>query len=803
MLTDLISHERTPAHRDDSTMPFGPRRGGFINAADRVFEEGWPLDEATVEQCEAFDLVYRTLCAVMYNYVPVSGHPGGSISSGRFVARLLFDTMDYDLREPNRQDADIISYAAGHKALGLYAMWALRNEVARIAAPDLLPRDEKSQLRLEDLLGFRRNPTTATTLFKKFHAKPLDGHPTPATPFVRLSTGASGVGVPASFGLAWAAADLYGEDAPRVHIVEGEGGMTPGRVAEAFAAAATASLDNIVLHIDWNQASIDSNHVCRDGEAPGEYVQWTPAELAYLHDWNVIFVPDGFDWQQITTAQRLALDFDNGQPTAIVYRTVKGWQYGIEGRASHGAGHGLCSNGFFEAVAPLLPKDIVPLPCCEADKQRCRGGADAAIVEECYWQTLSIIRRSLEASRPMVEALARQLRAAQARLNVRERKPSENRPLIDLTYAIAGGAPDAPVPPELTLKPGTKTTLREQLGRVLNYYNVATDGAFIVAAADLLGSTSINKANEKFPGGFYNRRTNPGARELAVGGICEDAMMAMLSGISAFGAHIGAGSSYGAFSAPLGHIAARLHAIGNQARVATQGGEYRPFFLVCAHAGLKTGEDGPTHADPQSLQLLQDNFPIGTMITLTPWDPQEIWFLVSAALAKRPAIIAPFVTRPPELVLDRAALGLPPTSAAAQGVYRLRAARWLSQGTIVLQGTGVTNAFLTQTLPLLEREKLDLNVYVITSSELFDMLPAAMRKRIFPEAHQQEAMGITDFTLATMTRWVRSDYGRKHSLHPFRHGHFLGSGPGAMVMAEAGLDGPSQFEAIRAYVRNR
>jgi transketolase len=146
---------------------------------------------------------------------------------------------------------------------------------------------------------------------------------------------------------------------------------------------------------------------------------------------------------------------------------------------------------------------------------------------------------------------------------------------------------------------------------------------------------------------------------------------------------------------------------------------------------------------------------------------------------------------------------LPPASAAAQGVYRLRAARWLSQGTIVLQGTGVTNAFLNETLPLLECEKLDLNVYVITSSELFDMLPPAKRKQIFPEAHQQEAMGITDFTLATMTRWVRSDYGRKYTLHPFRHGHFLGSGPGAIVMAEAGLDGASQFEVIRAYVRNR
>ena len=68
-------------------------------------------------------------------------------------------------------DADIISYAAGHKALGLYAMWALRNEIARIAAPDLLPNDEKLQLRLEDLLGFRRNPSATTTLFKQFHCQ--------------------------------------------------------------------------------------------------------------------------------------------------------------------------------------------------------------------------------------------------------------------------------------------------------------------------------------------------------------------------------------------------------------------------------------------------------------------------------------------------------------------------------------------------------------------------------------------------------------------------------------------------------
>ena len=113
-------------------------------------------------------------------------------------SEILAGAMDYDLARPGREDADLISYSAGHKAMGLYAMWALRDEVARIANPALLPAAVGDRLRLEDLLGFRRNPITATPLFTKHGARALDGHPTPATPFLRLSTGASGVGVASS-----------------------------------------------------------------------------------------------------------------------------------------------------------------------------------------------------------------------------------------------------------------------------------------------------------------------------------------------------------------------------------------------------------------------------------------------------------------------------------------------------------------------------------------------------------------------------------------------------------------------------
>jgi transketolase len=778
---------------------FGPRRGIHADATTILKSEKPPLSTEEIGHFEVLDLIYRSLCVLLYNYVPMSGHPGGSISSGRFVAGLLFDALTYDLAQPDREDADIISYAAGHKAMGLYAMWAIRDEIARLGAPDLLPADVTFRLRLEDLLGFRRNPITRTPLFTRFGAKALDGHPTPQTPFIRLSTGASGVGVASSLGLAFGAKDHYGADSPRVHIVEGEGGLTPGRAYEALAAAGTACLGNAILHLDWNQASIDTNRVCREDGQPGEYVQWTPSELFHLHDWNVVFVPDGKDFQQIIAAQRYALAINNGQPTAVIYRTVKGWQYGIEGRAAHGAGHKLCSDGFCQALAGLTGKAGMMVPSCEAGKQRCIGPPEGpAIMEQCFWESLQIARTVIEASRPAVTALAARLVAARDRLNRLSRRPRPNAPAVNAVFALAAKGPSTPA--ELQLKPGTVTTLRAELGRALQHFNQVSGGSIFAAAADLLASTSVNVAGAGFGEGYWNAVKNPASRILSVGGICEDGMSGILSGLSTFGHHIGVGSSYGAFIAPLGHIAARLHAIGAQARHALTGEPYRTMIILCAHAGLKTGEDGPTHADPQALQLLQENFPRGTAITLTPWDPQENYPLLAAALAKRPAIIAPFVTRPNEKILDRPALGLAPAESAVNGVYLLRKPRGKGEGTIVLQESAATYAFLQDALPLIDKDGLDLWIYSVSSAELFDLLPATRQRQIFPEARALEAMGITGFTLPTMFRWVRSDLGRSLTLHPFRKGHFLGSGPGELVLAEAGLDGRSQYRAIKKYL---
>ena len=168
-------------------MPFmwNQKRAVYKNVTEVAQNPAYRMNLNEAAVLERLDVIYRTLCAILYNFVPSSGHPGGSISRGRFVSYLIYKNLAYNFSAPHEESADIISYAAGHKALGMYAMWALRNECVRIGAPELLPVREDQQLRLEDLLGFRHNVVQQTPLFTKFHSKPLVN-------FLKLIWGLSG-----------------------------------------------------------------------------------------------------------------------------------------------------------------------------------------------------------------------------------------------------------------------------------------------------------------------------------------------------------------------------------------------------------------------------------------------------------------------------------------------------------------------------------------------------------------------------------------------------------------------------------
>jgi transketolase len=773
------------------TLSFGKRRGEYFDVND-ILKNGSPLNNSELENFEKLDLIYRTLCAILYNFVPTSGHPGGSISSGRFVQSLVYKIVDLDIAKPFADDNDMIVYAAGHKALGLYAMWALRNEIVRAYKSGLLPKEDY-QMRLEDLLGFRKNPTNELPLFKKFNAKALDGHPTPATPFVRIATGASGVGVPSSFGLALGALDYFDGDAPKFQVVEGEGGMTPGRVAEALAAASALRLYNVCMHVDFNQASIDTNRVCRDGDIKGDYVQWNPVELCYLHDFNVIYVDDGKDFNKILAAQTFAMGLQNMMPTAIVYRTIKGWRYGIEGRSSHGAGHKFCSDGYYQACKEFEEKFGVQIPRFTAEKTH-------ENVEMNFYDTLITVRKVIEKEKEL-SYFADGIADSKTRLESLKRKPRANAPGLELLYKDSSIS-EFTTPKELGLEPGKTTTLRATLGSSLGYINKLTRGAVLGVAADLLGSTSVNLLGESFHEGYYDSVDNPDSRILAIGGICEDAIGGMMAGLSAFGKNIGVSSSYGAFISAMEHTAARLHGIGEQNKVIHYGGHYNTWVLINAHAGLKTGEDGPTHADPQCLQLIQQNFPAGVLITLTPWEPGEVWNLLAAGLKRRPAILSPFVTRPNEVVADRAKYNIAPAEESIKGVYALRKADPNEEldGSIILQESGVTIEFVTKVLPMLDKEGYNLNIFYVSSAELFEAHSEAEREEMFPYSIRKEAMGITGFTMPTMYRWITSPEGRHRILHPFKKGYYLGSGTAESVLYQAGLDGDTIFKEVKNYL---
>ena len=774
------------------TVSFGPRRGVWIEAGRGA--PGTPAPD--IAPLVLLDQLYRSVCSMLYNYVPMSGHPGGSVSSGRFVASLLFGPMDYDVSRPSRDDADVLSYAAGHKAMGLYAMWALRNEVLRVAAPELLPEDEAQQLRLEDLLGFRRNPRTGTPLFRALRAKPLDGHPTPATPFVRLSTGASGVGLASSLGLALAALDTYGDDAPRVHVVEGEGGLTPGRVSEALAFAGSAGLGNVVVHVDWNQSSIDSDHVTREGGIPGDYVQWTPMELFHLHDWNVVEVPDGMIWGSIGRAQRQALEIGNGQPTAVVYRTKKGFEYGVEGRASHGAGHKMCSAGFFASLQPAVRESELTMPACEPGATRC---AEAAT------------RRSSRSASGRRSASS----GASSRPTAPSPRPSPGvscRRARDSTGDSGGpgrarhrsrGSTTRPAPPRCPpsslLAPGSETTLRGQLGKVLGHFNRLSEGAFFIAAADLLGSTSVNEGARGFPAGsstpgepgsapdgrgrhLRGRHLRRAVRAVVVRQPHRRGLV--LRGVPrAARAHRRAAPRHRVPGARVRHRGALPpdDPCLRPRRLEDRRGRPDPRRSPAAAAPsgeLPAAHDGHAHA-------------LGA-----PGDlPARSGSARGTAGRHRP------VRHPPDG--EGARPGGPGTRTGQRGCAgRLPAPSFARRatGVVVLQESAAAYAFVEEALPLLERDGIDVEVYYVASAELWDRQPEALREIVFPESKAQVAMGITGFTLATLYRWIRSDFGRAHSLHPYQHGHFPGSGPGSAVVAEAGLDGKSQHSAIVKYV---
>ncbi len=212
-----------------------------------------------------------------------SGHPTTCMSCAEVMSVLFFHEMRYDPKNPRARNADTFVMSKGHAAP---ILWAALKEAGAIP---------------EDLLTLRRFDS------------PLEGHPTPLSPWVKVATGSLGQGLSAAVGMA-IARRLDGIPA-RIYCLLGDGEVAEGSVWEAAQMASFNKLDNLC-------AIVDVNRLGQSGPTMLQHDMDSYLAKFKAFDWNAVAV-DGHSVEEITAALDGARAA-KGRPTAIIARTRKG-----------------------------------------------------------------------------------------------------------------------------------------------------------------------------------------------------------------------------------------------------------------------------------------------------------------------------------------------------------------------------------------------------------------------------------------------------------------------------------------------
>lgn len=135
-----------------------------------------------------------------------------------------------------------------------------------------------------------------------------------ANPYVDVSTGSLGHGLPVASGMA-AALKRKGS-ASRVYTVVGDGECGEGSIWEAVLFARQYKLGNLVAFVDRNRMSFD-------GKTEDHMAMEPFADKWRAFGWNVVEI-DGHDMEQIIDAIDNLPAADSDVPTVIIGKTVKG-----------------------------------------------------------------------------------------------------------------------------------------------------------------------------------------------------------------------------------------------------------------------------------------------------------------------------------------------------------------------------------------------------------------------------------------------------------------------------------------------
>jgi transketolase len=214
-----------------------------------------------------------------------SGHPTSAMSAADLIAVLAEKYLRYDFEHPQHPNNDHLIFSKGHASPLLYALYAAAGAISD-----------------EELLTLRRLGSR------------LEGHPSPALPWVDVATGSLGFGLPVGVGIALAAKTV--DPRPyRVWVLVGDSEMAEGSVWEAFEHAAYWRLDNLTVILDVNRLG-------QSGETMHGSDVESYAERARSFGWET-FVIDGHDLDSIDEAYAEAIT-TSGRPAVVVARTRKG-----------------------------------------------------------------------------------------------------------------------------------------------------------------------------------------------------------------------------------------------------------------------------------------------------------------------------------------------------------------------------------------------------------------------------------------------------------------------------------------------
>jgi transketolase len=241
-----------------------------------------------------------------------SGHPTSAMSAADLMAVLLEKYLRYDFDRPDEPNNDHLIFSKGHASPLLYALYKAAGAISD-----------------EELLTLR--------LF----GSRLEGHPSPALPWVDVATGSLGFGLPVGAGIALAAKRL----APRpyrVWVLCGDSEMAEGSVWEALEHAAFWKLDNLTVIVDVNRLG-------QTGETMHGWDVASYVERARAFGWHALGI-DGHDPAEIDLAYAEAIGV-GGRPTLIAARTVKG--KGVAAVENRSGWHGKALNDSEAAIAEL------------------------------------------------------------------------------------------------------------------------------------------------------------------------------------------------------------------------------------------------------------------------------------------------------------------------------------------------------------------------------------------------------------------------------------------------------------------